>query len=75
MLVGTVTLATASMTLSFATTLTLLPSRSTFLAGFHVLQAACFILSQVPAWCESVFQLCPLVDTLGGSTLNQLTKQ
>ena len=67
MLEGTATPATASLSLSVGTTLTMVHSRSTFLAGFLVLQAACFILSQVPAGCESEFQLCPLVDTLGGA--------
>ena len=54
MLEGTATPATASLSLSVGTTLTMVPSRSTFLAEFLVLQAAYFILSQVPAGCESV---------------------
>jgi len=54
MLVGMATLAPASMSMSIGTTSTTVPSRSTFLAGFLVLPAACFILSQVPAGCESV---------------------
>ncbi len=65
MLVGMATSAPASMSLGVGTTLTMV--HSTFLVGFLVLQAACFFLSKVPAECESVFQLCALVDTLGGA--------